>query len=295
MKINKKIIIFISVFLANFYSYAQRELLIPELKSNDIMFSQYQAEVLYSNKTITEGKIPPITFYTYITKKDDDFFSIAARTCIRQETLATLNSIDNSRELKIGQKIYLPSCDGIFINENANTILEKILYNQYKDKLDSLFEIKLNGKKLYFAIGQRFTPEQRSFFLKPGFYNPLEQAVLTSAFGKRISPISGKWKNHNGIDLASPYGSKVYSCRSGIVKKIVKNDYIYGNYIEIKHNENITSLYAHLSEILIKENETISGGQLIGKVGTTGLTTGPHLHFEIKENGKAEDPLKFLN
>jgi len=117
--------------------------------------------------------------------------------------------------------------------------------------------------------------------------------VLTSAFGNRISPITGKEKFHNGIDLAAPLNSPVFACLSGTVSAAGSDD-IYGNYVIINHDNNLQSLYAHLSRYVVQKGSLVAGGSVIGYVGVTGLTTGPHLHFEVKQNGVPLDPEEFF-
>lgn len=276
--------------LANAQIILKNLVQISELSSSNIIFKQYQQEVEQANKDLFLENQGQQNFYTYICKKNDSFISISARCCIRQETLASVNNIENAQSSLEGKQIVLPTHDGLFIAENPESTLEMILQNKYKKNLASYKKYKINERCFYFIPNAKFSPSERSFFLNPGFVSPLEQKIITSSFGKRISPISGKWKNHNGIDLAASYDSNVYACRSGTVLEIKKMDQVYGNCIILLHSNGFTSLYAHLSEILVEENQSLSAGHLIGKVGLTGLTTGPHLHFEIHQNGTAKNP-----
>lgn len=297
MKFNFKFCLFLLSFLIfknpqnlnaqiNFQNLVQ----ISELSSSNTIFKQYQQEVEQANKDFFLNRESFPNFYTYICQKDDSFISLSARCCIRQETIASANNIENAQNSLEGKQIVLPTHDGLFIAENPNSTLEMILQNKYRENLESYRKYKINNRNFYFIPNAKFSPSERGFFLNPGFVSPLEQKIITSSFGKRISPISGKWKNHNGIDLAADYGSNVFACRSGTVLEIKKMDSVYGNCIILLHSNGITSLYAHLSEILVEKNQNISAGHLIGKVGLTGLTTGPHLHFEIHQNGNARNP-----
>ena len=286
-------LLFGMIFFQNFLLFCQNYAEIPELSSRNILFRQYEQEVENANKIFMEGKNSFQNFYAYTCTKGDNIISLSARTCIRQETLATANNIENAQTSLDGKKILLPVKDGIFIAENPSSTLEIILKNQYENQLETAQKFLLFGKKYFFLADKKFTPQQRAFFLSPGFVPPLSTKIITSSFGNRISPISGKWKKHNGIDLAADYGSEIFACRGGKVLEIKKMDSIYGNCIILLHSGGFTSLYAHLSEILVEEGQEISAGKVIGKVGLTGLTTGPHLHFEIHQNGIAENPEKF--
>ena len=140
----------------------------------------------------------------------------------------------------------------------------------------------------------RFTATTRAFFIDSNILMPLEKSNITSDYGMRISPISGNWKFHKGIDLGASEGTPVYACKNGKVVVCVKNDKTFGNYIILSHSDGMTSVYAHLSKINVKKDEIIRKGYQIGNVGSTGAVTGPHLHFEIRKNGIATNPFDMI-
>ncbi|MEG2403989.1 MAG: M23 family metallopeptidase [Oscillospiraceae bacterium] len=112
----------------------------------------------------------------------------------------------------------------------------------------------------------------------------------TSSFGFRKNPITHKKDFHTGIDIAAEKGSGVYASFTGVAEKIGK-DKIRGNFIIIKHSNELKTLYQHLDKIKIKENAIIKRAEVIGTVGSTGFSTGSHLHFEIIINGKSVNPV----
>lgn len=120
---------------------------------------------------------------------------------------------------------------------------------------------------------------------------PLDKLTVTSPFGHRIHPISGKASHHNGVDFAAR-SDPVFSVLDGRVKATGKHKTL-GKYIRILHG-GVETIYGHLSRILISPGDTVTVGQPIGITGTTGRVTGEHLHFSVKFNGKFLDPLKFL-
>ena len=121
--------------------------------------------------------------------------------------------------------------------------------------------------------------------------------MFSSGFGERIDPFTSQPSFHPGIDITSELGTPVVAAAKGKVTKInQKNDSTgYGNYIEITHANKISTLYGHLSEILVKENQVLQKGEIIGLVGDTGRSTGPHLHFEVQVEGKAVDPMAIIS
>jgi len=120
------------------------------------------------------------------------------------------------------------------------------------------------------------------------------KGYITSRFGTRVHPIEGEEKFHTGIDIAAPYGSPVYATASGKVIRARKTYSGKGNYVMIKHINNLITVYLHLSRIIVKEGEFVKKGEIIGYIGTSGLATGPHLHYEVLFNGKPIDPLIFM-
>jgi len=116
---------------------------------------------------------------------------------------------------------------------------------------------------------------------------------VTSEFGYRIHPILGYRKLHTGIDIAAPYGATVIAANSG---KVIASYYNsgYGNMIIVDHGGGIATLYAHLSSRLVSVGTSVHRGQTIAKVGSTGLSTGPHLHFEVRLNGVYQNPRSYL-
>lgn len=269
---------------------------IPRLESRDALFSQYQQEVEQSQMLFYKAAAASPAFYTYRAKEGDTVFTLSARCSIWQETLATANSIEESGEVLEDRLLYLPTANGIFIAKEPVSSMEILLAAEYKTQIGNgnLSSYTLNDRQFYFLPGQRFSSTERSYFLDPSMVMPLEKSVLTSDYGERESPITGVWQFHRGVDLAAPLGSAVMACKSGIVERIEKDDRVYGNNITIKHSGGLRSLYAHLGDILVSEGDSVKTGQTVAKVGLTGLTTGPHLHFEITQNGSQVNPRDYV-
>ena len=122
---------------------------------------------------------------------------------------------------------------------------------------------------------------------------PITRGWLSSYFGKRTDPFTGRRVHHSGIDFAGKMGSDVVSVAAGVITYAGRRSG-YGNLVEINHGKGYSTRYGHNSEILVKIGQTIKKGEVISKMGTTGRSTGPHVHFEVMYNGRAVNPIKYI-
>jgi murein DD-endopeptidase MepM/ murein hydrolase activator NlpD len=122
---------------------------------------------------------------------------------------------------------------------------------------------------------------------------PITKGWISSNYGIRNDPFTGKHEFHKGMDLAGKEGSDVVAVAAGVVTWAGKR-YGYGNLVEINHGMGYVTRYGHGKEVLVKVGETVKKGQLIASMGSTGRSTGPHVHFEVWLNGKTVDPMKYV-
>ncbi len=122
---------------------------------------------------------------------------------------------------------------------------------------------------------------------------PVEGVQLTSGYGMRNHPILRQRRQHNGVDLAAPRGTPVYATADG---RVGRAQYFgsYGNYVQIEHGGELQTRYAHLSSYTVSAGDTVRKGDLIGYIGSTGRSTGPHLHYEVRVDGEAVDPIPYM-
>lgn len=132
----------------------------------------------------------------------------------------------------------------------------------------------------------------RRLFQRNLFIMPLEGRV-TSGFGYRRHPIGGGRRFHNGVDLAAPHGTPVRAASSGTVSR-AGYSYSLGRFVKIRHTQGYQTVYGHLARYQVRQGQRVDQGQVIGYEGSTGRSTGPHLHFEIRKNGKPVDPSSYL-
>jgi murein DD-endopeptidase MepM/ murein hydrolase activator NlpD len=282
--------------------------LISRLDSRDHLFLQYQEDVENSRRRLfgrsaglgedaARDLAGALTVYRYIPGEGEDLFSIAARCNIPYAGLATINRLSHPVIPSPGTELLLPSAPGLFVPREPDSDLERLLAAARFSRGGGV-DIQLGGERggagaFRFFPGDDFSPTERIFFLHRDFRFPLRDFTLTSAFGPRLNPVTGRFRFHEGLDLAAPMGADVFAAGEGVVTE-TGSDPVYGNYVVIQHRDNWASLYGHLSQIGVALRQEVRSSTLIGKVGSTGQSTGPHLHFELRRNGRAQDPGKYL-
>jgi hypothetical protein len=166
-------------------------------------------------------------------------------------------------------------------------------FEELQSTLDSLEQITNQRTDMMTVIESRLFEQKIKKMMVPT-QSPMESASLGSVFGWRIDPISGTSALHTGLDFPAEPGTPIYSAAGGVV---VTQEFHpqYGSMLEIDHGNDLITRYAHASRVHAKKGDLIKRGQRIADVGTTGRSTGPHLHFEVLVQGVPQDPQKFLN
>lgn len=310
MKLKHQLIIFTVLLLVSFNLAAQEEIPvirmeklpeIPRLSSYELSFKEYCKIVESNYKDLNSGREPDYMFFKYTNTEGFTLQGLAARCNIPYDTLATLNQLESSEDKINNQTFILPTVPGIYIPlEKGKTGIEILLQENYADKQDSLNGQQwiINGRTFVFLKNKRFSSTERAFFLDSSMMLPIDKNAfwISSEFGRRKNPFSGQLKNHNGIDMAANEGTPVYAIKDGAVANAIFNDPEFGNYVILTHDTGkTTSVYAHLKSISVEQYKSVRKGDIIGYVGKTGKATGPHLHFEIRQGGKAQDPRSKLN
>lgn len=126
------------------------------------------------------------------------------------------------------------------------------------------------------------------------FNSPIPGFDINSTYGYRKLPGEPKARLHAGVDIAAPTGVPIHASAPGVVVDAGLSS-TYGNFVEVDHGEGVTTFYAHMSRKAVREGEAVEGGETLGYVGSTGRSTGPHLHFEVRKDEKKYDPMKVLN
>lgn len=175
--------------------------------------------------------------------------------------------------------------------------------NAHEDQLEAMEEelnkaakeldAQIKAKEKEYAAQIANVPSESGYLWPlPGGYN-----TITSFAGGRKHPVTGKYGNHSGIDISAPGGTKIYAAMSGVVIHAAKGTggyWSYGNYVIVSHSNGTSTLYAHMSRIGCSKGQTVKQGDVIGYVGSTGRSTGNHLHFEVRKGDTRTDPLNYF-
>ena len=242
----------------------------------------------------------PVTYQTYKVRSGDTISGIAKKFGLTNiSTLISVNDIGNVRQLAAGQKLRIPSIDGIVYTVKKGDSLSGIT-SKYKISLEELLDVNELTTETLTAGQQLFLPgaamDATSLRNAMGelFRLPIAaQFRWSSPYGNRIDPIAGVKSFHTGTDMACPTGTPILAAMSGRVTTTGINR-VYGNYVIIDHGNGYQTLYAHMSKIIASKGQWVSQGTRIGLVGSTGYSTGPHLHFTVYKNGKLIDPMTVL-
>ena len=241
-----------------------------------------------------------VTFSEYKVRSGDTISGISRKFGLSNiSTLIAVNGISNVRQLKSGQNLKIPSADGLVHSVKLGDSLSSLSV-KYGVTVEDLLDVNdlesqvLTAGQTLFIPGARLSSETLRMAMGELFTWPLKGSWrLTSNYGRRADPFTGVTSFHTGIDMAMPSGTPVYSSMSGKIESVGYTN-IFGNYVIIKHVNGYQTLYAHLTKSLVKSGQNVAQGAKIGLVGSTGYSTGPHLHFTVFKNGKLVDPMTVL-
>ncbi|MCL1959845.1 MAG: M23 family metallopeptidase [Spirochaetes bacterium] len=237
---------------------------------------------------------------THTVQSGENVSELAVSFGLNQDSIISLNKITNTRLLQIGKVLKIPNQNGILHNVKSTDTLASIAEKYKVDKsaiqtVNELFSEKITagtdlfipGARLDFAILQEINGDL--------FIWPINGAItITSPYGYRIDPFNSGYRQfHTGIDIRGSAGTPIRAAMAGRVSQ-VGYDNVLGNYVVITHHSGYRTLYGHMSVIRTRTGAYVTLGERIGDVGSTGLSTGPHLHFTVYKNGVLVNPRSLL-
>jgi murein DD-endopeptidase MepM/ murein hydrolase activator NlpD len=271
---------------------------IAQLNNQDPFFRQMQADIAqYHSAAAQSLPLPALVLYSYKGKSDDNLIALSARFSLTADTIASLNRIELSTADVAGKILLVPNQPGLFVPAPPKSEIERAMEASRAGTLEPSQKITAPVRGIpttfrYFP-GAKFNSVERAFFFNVIFKFPVEIGRITSSYGTRVSPISGSLHVHEGIDIGAPSNTPVLAARDGKVA-IRGTDKTLGNYIVLSHGNGYNTIYGHLSAFEVDQGREVKAGEVIGRVGSTGQSTGPHLHFEVRKEGQSLDPATFL-
>lgn len=262
-------------------------------ENGDLLFSEGTAPA-------SSAVVQTVTFQNYKVQTGDSISTISRKFGLKNiSTLIAVNNIDNVRSLRSGQTLKIPSQDGLVHKVqpgdslNALSVKFHISVEEILDANDLSSEILTKGMEL-FIPGAKMDASSLKKAMGELFVSPITTAWrLSSKFGSRKDPISGVPSSHKGIDMACAQGTPIRAAMSGKVVFVGWSN-IFGNYVIIDHGNGYQSLYGHMLKSLATKGQAVDQNTRIGLVGSTGYSTGPHLHFQVFKNGNLVDPLSLI-
>jgi murein DD-endopeptidase MepM/ murein hydrolase activator NlpD len=247
--------------------------------------------------SVSPALIATLKVSRYTTRAGDSLSRIAARFKLNVDTVVSWNGIRDARAISAGTVLDIPNSDGLkYVVRRGDTLqgiarAQGVDFNSVLDWNRLATSVITVGQEL-FLPGARLNSTELNRILGSLFMYPV-QGRISSWFGERAEPFTGVPSFHNGIDIVNAPGTPILAAMAGEVADLGFNR-SYGYYVILKHSGQYQTLYGHLTRSVVTRGQKVRQGEKIGELGTTGVSTGPHLHFSVFKNGQPVDPLRFL-
>ena len=259
-------------------------------------------EVTEASSPVTFDDPYNLSYFAYRVRSGDMIGQIAEAFDVTSDTIISINNIRSSRLLQIGTYLKIPTMPGILYTvkkdgETVDSIAEKYKIDAAKCSSVNHVEqtLALNAGTMVFVPDAQVDWVTRQDINGDLFRKPIHAKwYKASSFGWRASPFTGARSYHSGVDMACPMGTNIYAALPGKVTATGYNS-TYGNYVIIAHHSGYKTLYGHMSAILCHKGNFVTQDTRIGRVGSTGMSTGPHLHFTVFKNNKQVNPENLWN
>ena len=256
-------------------------------------------DYLISDDSLNSDGIIGMKYDEYTIENGDNLTIISKKIGVNLDTLVSVNKISNANKLRPGQKIKIPNRNGLLYTVKKGESLEEIT-EKYEIPLDKVLTFYKISNKDNISVGDeiflpdaKYTLEERIDRFGQMFSLPTKVTRVSSLFGYRVHPITKVRTKHMGVDIPGDLNTPVYASRKG---KVIFAGYSggYGNLVIVRHDKGYTTYYGHLNKITTKAGANVGQGTMIGRMGSTGNSTGSHLHFEVRRNGEALNPVDFI-
>ena len=232
----------------------------------------------------------------YRVRKGDTLSGIAHRFGLSLDTVASLNRSAGVgvHRVDVDELIKVPNQDGIFlpVTDLDRQCQEHGVLPETVLRTNGITRAELEPSVELFFPGVQHSGHELSLAIGTAFRRPV-RGWVSSRFGPRRDPFTGAWRQHRGVDIAAPHGTRVVATQDGRVAAAGSGAQL-GKYVIVTHFGGYSSVYAHLSRIYVSRGERVSGGETIGALGSTGRSTGPHLHFELRRGNIHVNPADWI-
>jgi murein DD-endopeptidase MepM/ murein hydrolase activator NlpD len=287
----------------------------PDREIDPVELVSLETEGLSEPKELNQPRM--LLFSSYTVKEGDNPGAVAQQFGLSINTLMAVNNIKNSKTLQIGKVLRVPNQDGVFYTVRKGDTLSGIVVKHKKAEIseirvaNELFSDNINPNSSLFIPGATAPWEEERVVvnvsasntntttsISPSVSSNLTMAWpvhgrLTSYYGYRRNPITGVRTLHDGLDIAAATGTPINPAMAGLVNS-VGYDNVYGNFVIINHSEGYRTLYGHMDSFSTRGGTYVTTDDVIGYVGNTGQSTGPHLHFTVYKNGSSINPRTVL-
>jgi len=289
-----------SMLAASFFSHAHPGIALPDEDSvQAALMAMLEPEP--TEPSSNDIALPPLPSLlverTYVVRRGDTLQTIARQFGLREDTIISANNLSSKNQLIVGKTLKVPNMNGVYhiVKKNENLSVISKAYGVDMTRIADANNISSAtirpGDRLFIPSAKLSASVLRNFYGET-FIWPV-RGPISSPFGYRINPFSGNRVFHSAIDIVVNRGTSIKATREGKVADTGYNA-VFGNYVIIQHADGYQSLYAHLDTVLCRKGVNVIQGEVIGRSGNTGQSTGPHLHFSIFHNGQAVDPRKYL-
>ena len=296
--------VLVSVFFLIGFSYllsSGRPIFGPSIRdvdSRDFFYSQYMDDEARESVSGAKGGPgnTPLKLFSYRIGKNDSLSRIAKKMGVSISSLISVNRLSDAHMLRVGQKLVIPNQKGVYYKVRKGDSVSRVA-KRYKVSIDSirlangLINDEINKGEDLFIPGGKLSSWQMEKALGLIFRRPASGGWISSGFGYRRNPFTYRHQFHPGIDIALPYWSKIRAIKSG---RVLFSGWRggYGKLVVVRHSRGYSSRYGHMIRYVVRRGQWVRRGQLLGYVGSTGYSTGPHLHFELRRWGKLLNPFR---
>jgi murein DD-endopeptidase MepM/ murein hydrolase activator NlpD len=250
----------------------------------------------------TGWKAAGLELATHTIAQKENFWKVAKQYHVNIDSIIGANQGLAKLSAAAGQTIRVPNQRGVvhLIEDGENTETIATLYSVPVASIVVLNNLQpkhilVPGLELFIPRAKpvRLSEDMTAQYSLRGIFGSPLPGRITSGMGMRKHPVGGFRGRHTGLDLAASPGTRIDAAAAGTVLQTGEGEYI-GKFVILGHKDSYTTIYGHCSQILTAAGKSVKKGQIIAKVGNTGRTTGPHLHFEIRKNGIPQNPLSYL-